>query len=220
MTIVDPTTGPPSSPTVDIRVANGNDDAEESATGSVSLTSSDLELVADGSNQTVGMRFNGVAIEKGATINNAWIQFQTDQTSNGATAVSIRGQAADNAGAFITATANLSSRTQTTAAVSWSPAAWNLVGAAGDDQRTPNISSVIQEIVNRSGWSSGNSLAILITGTGQRTAESYNGVANGAPLLHIESAPSIPAPGYRCHPESLWVRLCDGWRDSDRNDRD
>ncbi|RPH60833.1 MAG: hypothetical protein EHM89_08250, partial [Acidobacteria bacterium] len=194
VTIVDPATEPPSSPTVDVRVANGNDDAEESATGSVSLSSSDLELVADGSNQTVGMRFNGVAIQKGATINNAWIQFQTDQTSNGATTVTIRGQAADNAATFTTAAANLSSRTKTTAAVSWSPVAWNSVGAAGADQRTPDLKSVIQEIVNRPGWSSGNSLAILITGTGQRTAESYNGVPNGAPLLHIESAPSVPAP--------------------------
>ena len=34
------------------------------------------------------------------------------------------------------------------------------------DQRTPDISSVIQEIVNRSGWTQSNSLAIIISGTG------------------------------------------------------
>src|SRR3954453_20595580 len=39
------------------RVVVGADDAEEFATGSMYLTSSDLELVYDGSNQRVGIRF-------------------------------------------------------------------------------------------------------------------------------------------------------------------
>ena len=43
---------------IDIRVAASRDDAEESATGSVTSGSSDLELVDDASdNQTVGIRF-------------------------------------------------------------------------------------------------------------------------------------------------------------------
>jgi hypothetical protein len=45
---------------------------------------------------------------------------------------------------------------------------------------------VIQEIVNRSGWASGNSLVLIVTGTGKRTAESYNGDQAGAALLHVE----------------------------------
>ncbi|MHC4594282.1 MAG: hypothetical protein ACYS19_04980, partial [Planctomycetota bacterium] len=59
------------------------------------------------------------------------------------------------------------------------------------DQRTPNISSIIQEIVNRGDWWSGNDLVIIIDGTGEREAESYEG-ANGhgdltlAPYIHIE----------------------------------
>ena len=66
--------GPPVGPTtVEVRVANSTDDAEESATGVVSLTSADLELVADATNQTVGLRFTGVAVPQWATILNAWI---------------------------------------------------------------------------------------------------------------------------------------------------
>jgi hypothetical protein len=60
------------------------------------------------------------------------------------------------------------------------------VGEAGLDQRTPDIASVIQEIVSRPGWTSGNSLVVIITGTGERVAESYDGVAAAAPLLHVE----------------------------------
>ena len=53
--------------TVEVRVAAGLDDAEESSSGSVGLTSSDLELVYTGGNQTVGIRFNGLDIPQGDT---------------------------------------------------------------------------------------------------------------------------------------------------------
>jgi hypothetical protein len=61
-----------------------------------------------------------------------------------------------------------------------------MVGEAGSDQQTSDISSIIQEIVDRPGWSGGNSLAIIITGVGRRTAESFNGDADAAPVLHVE----------------------------------
>ena len=35
---------------------------------------------------------------------------------------------------------------------------------------------------------------LIISGTGQRVAESYNGLPTAAPLLHIEAGPSDPAP--------------------------
>ena len=59
---------------------------------------------------------------------------------------------------------------------------WTTVGQAGPDEQTSNIAAVIQEIVNRPGWSSGNALAIIITGTGKRVAESFNGVSSAAAL--------------------------------------
>src|SRR5690606_32998494 len=62
---------------------------------------------------------------------------------------------------------------------------WTVVSEEGPDQRTPNISSIIQEIVNRPGWSSGNSLVIIFEGTGERIAEAYNGEAGSAPLLEV-----------------------------------
>jgi len=61
-----------------------------------------------------------------------------------------------------------------------------IVGEAGVAQQTPEISAIIQDIVDRPGWASGNSLVIIITGTGLRTAEAFEGAAAGAPLLHVE----------------------------------
>jgi hypothetical protein len=185
---VGPVAGTTSSGVVQVRVAARADDAEESATGSVSTGSSDLELVFDGSDQLVGMRFNAVAIPPGATITSASVQFQADQASSGATSLTIQGQAADNAATF-SSTAKVSTRSRTASAVAWSPVPWTIVGQAGPNQQTPSIASVIQEIVNRPGWISGNSLAIIVTGTGQRVAESFDGLPTGAPLLRVEYSP-------------------------------
>ena len=67
---------------------------------------------------------------------------------------------------------------------------WTTVGQAGPDEQTSNIAAVIQEIVNRPGWSSNNALAIVITGTGQRVAEAalarlserFGNAADGSPI--------------------------------------
>jgi hypothetical protein len=169
-----------------IRVAASTDDAEERADQSMYLGSSDLELVYDRGDQQVGMRFTGVAIPQGATITNAYVQFQVDETPSGPTSLTIQGEAADNAVTFGSASGDISSRSRTGAAVPWTPAPWPTVGEAGVDQRTPKLASVVQEIVGRGGWASGHALVIIITGTGERVAESYDGVSSAAPLLHVE----------------------------------
>jgi len=187
----------PSMAVLEEPVAASRDDAEENPSGTVSLTSTDLELVLDGSsNQTVGMRFNGIDIPQGSTITRAYVQFQVDETNSEATDLIIEGEAGDNATTFVSSSRNISSRPRTNASAAWSPPPWTTIGEAGFDQQTPDIAPVIQEIVDRSGWASGNSLVIIITGTGHRTAESYNGDQAGAALLHVEytTGPSNDPP--------------------------
>ena len=70
--------------------------------------------------------------------------------------------------------------------MSWTPDPCNTVGEAGVVQQTVDISAIIQEIVNQGGWASGNSLALIITGSGKRVAESFDGDPNGAAELHVE----------------------------------
>jgi hypothetical protein len=175
--------------TVEARVVRGTDDAEEAvATGRVNPSSDDLELTTDGSTQQmVGVRFDKLNIPRGATITKAYVQFTTKETRNTSLAsLVIQGQAVDSAPTFSKTTNDISSRATTGASVTWSPPGWTVVGAAGADQQTPDLKAVVQEVVNRSGWASGNALALVITGTGRRVAESYNGVRASAPLLHVE----------------------------------
>jgi hypothetical protein len=108
-----------------------------------------------------------------------------DEKTSEATSLTIAGEAAKHAATFSSA-AKVSPRPRTASAVAWTPAPWTVVGQSGADQQTPNLAPIIQEIVNRPGWRSGNSLAIIITGIGRRVAEAYDGVPAAAPLLRVE----------------------------------
>lgn len=169
---------------VNVRVASNVDDVEEKSSGGIYRTSTDLELTYDGSLQVIGMRFVGAAVPREATVVNAYLQFKADEATSISTSLIIRGQAINNAPAFFTTSKNVSKRGRTAASVTWSPAAWLRVGEAGPNQRTPNLALIVQEIVSRSGWASGNALAFIITGRGRRVAESFDGDRAGAPLLH------------------------------------
>ena len=171
---------------IDLRIASSADDAEESSSRSVSLSSSDLELVNDGTDQTVGLRFPGLSIPQGATILSAWVQFETDEVSTAGTSLRFEAQAVDSAPEFTTATGDVSSRARSAAWIPWSPPAWDTVGEAGADQRTPDLTVLIQEIIDRPGWVAGNSLAVIVTGTGRRTARAQDGSSTGAALLHVD----------------------------------
>ncbi len=179
-------------PTLEARISSSADDAEERASGSVKFTSSDLELVDDNPSrpdQTIGLRFNGLDIPQGAVITNAYVQFQVDEVDTGAATLQIHGEDTDNALEFSRSKFNVSSRQATTATVAWSPPEWLTVGAAGADQQSADISSIIQEIVSRAGWTANNSIALIITGSGARAAEAFDGNASAAPLLPIEHLP-------------------------------
>ena len=176
-------------PTIlEVRVNSGSDDAEErTASGSVGLTSSDLEMIDDKTRlQIVGMRFVGITIPSGATIINAWVQFQAHETNTEATSLTIEAEASVNPVTFSTSNGNVSLRPRLPVSVPWSPVAWNTVNEQGPGQQTPDLALVIQEVVKQQNWSSGNSLVLIISGSGKRVADSYNGNSNGAALLHVE----------------------------------
>ena len=183
------------SQTIQVRINNGNDDVEENGSNATSnpggmyFNSSDLELVNDGSrgDQVIGMRFNNVAIPQGAVVSKAYIQFTVDEDDAQAGTVVLKAEDVDNSGAFVNSNFNVSSRATTGDSVLWQNIpVWPVTGVAGPDQQTPDISALVQTVVNRGGWTSGNSLTIIASGTGERTAESYDGSSGQAPLLVVE----------------------------------
>ena len=171
-------------------VTNGNDDAEEKEDGSsVDLINSDIELVNDGTrgNQVVGLRFNNIQIPKGAIVTEAYIQFTADEVDSEPTELIISAQNVGDAEPFENTINNISSRLRTPQLldVSWSPEAWESIWEAGIDQRTPDLKHLVQHIIERPDYFEGNSIAMIIEGTGSRTAESYNGNISKSPNLCV-----------------------------------
>jgi len=179
------------------RVLASADDVEERSDGLTKLNGNDLELgdaEHDGLPQLVGLRYTGVSVPQGAQIIEAYIQFTTDDdTTSEYTSLAIQGQFVGDAPAFVSATNNVSDRLRTTASVAWEPDPWPVMGERGYAQRTPDIAPVISEIVDGDEWVSGNSLALIVSGTGQRTAMSYERWNSNAARLHISYiAPVVP----------------------------
>ena len=172
---------------LNVPVSTSSDDAEELSSGKVNRKNGDLELALDATPQTVGLRFQSVPIPQGATILSSYVQFQADEKHSSAVTLTIEGHDADAAGTFTTAAFGISSRPRTAADATWAPEPWTVIGERGPKQRTSDLSSVLQEIVDRPGWT-GAAMVLIITGNGvgNRTAESFNAGPSLAPTLHVE----------------------------------
>lgn len=130
---------------------------------------------------TAAVRFTGVGIVPGSTIDSAFLKFtaQFTDTNNGKTKVY---------GIDEDSTADLSTdptgRSKTTAAIDW-----DINGVTNNTVYTsPDIKTIIQEIIDRAGWASGNAIGFLVEDDGSVSDHffhSYDGDPNKAPLLEI-----------------------------------
>ncbi len=187
------------------QISSSNDDASECLEGiginMVISNSSDIELNYDAWNcgipvnhsghNLVGLRFQNVTIPQGATITNATIVFQVDESRGGDATIEIFAEDVDNSPEFSEVNNNLTDRNLTSVNVTYtfsdvSGRNWSVVN---DNPYFPNISLVIQEVIDRPGWNSGNSLSILVTSQNLsnygRILEAYDGEPANAPILRI-----------------------------------
>jgi type IV pilus assembly protein PilY1 len=121
-------------------------------------------------------RFPNVTIPQGADVHRAYIMFKTTNRSTspyGDIYSNIYAVDEDNHAAPTSFSEwNTDHGLHTTASVAWGPfAAWGTVGI-GLRFKTPNIAPVIDEVVKRGGWSSGNAIGIHIEG--DPTAQTEN----------------------------------------------
>ncbi|TGT56981.1 RTX toxin, partial [Mesorhizobium sp. M2E.F.Ca.ET.166.01.1.1] len=106
------------------------------------------------------MRFTGVDIPYDAVITSAYIQFQAQNTSTGAVSLLIRGES-DEAVPFETEKSDVTSRLMTTTSVTWTPPDWTVNNEAALAERTPNLSAIVQEIINQPGYLQLNDMAFV-----------------------------------------------------------
>ena len=181
-----------------IRVAHNDDDAEERDNGGISLGGNKLNL---GEDRYIGVRFLNVSIPQGGTVTNAYITFKACDTDTEHTDITIRGENTDNAARFSANNGDLSGRAMTAAAVNW-----NDIPNWTDNEyyKTPDLTSIVQEIVNRPGWATGNAMVILFRSEdlgGQRRADTHDSITENAATLFVEYGDANTAtPGvYHMH---------------------
>ena len=144
-----------------------------------------------GTEQTIGLRFDKFNVPQGANITSAKVVFTARNAHSEATDLSITAEQSDDSPEFLSTAYDASSRTQGSS-VNWQPGPWS-----GDQSyQTPDISNVLQEVVDRSGWCGGNAISILVQGSGRRDAKSYRASSNSAPTLRVSyDVSGIPASG-------------------------
>lgn len=181
---------------------------EEVNTGTMSTSSSDLELGEDeGNSRLVGLRYASFNLPGNAVVTNATIQFTANEVSNTTASLIIKGELTDNAVPYSSSNFNVSNRATTIASVNWQPPQWSSIGEIASAQKTPNISNVINEIVANSNFTSGNAISFIISGTGTRTAEN-------APIDLCLTYITCGSPGETCNDNldctanDLWDSNC------------
>jgi len=150
---------------VSSRVSSGADDTEEWLPDEWNYpASSDLEFFDDGGGQIIGLRFQNVAIEQGAAIDSAIVEFEVDETNaTGEVHGIITGENVDNAPALAVEYNILRDRLAANPTTATSSFAWTADYAVNTKVPTSDISDIIQEIVNRASWASGNSIVLFFT---------------------------------------------------------
>jgi type IV pilus assembly protein PilY1 len=165
------------------QVEVSDDDAEETiSSGSVSIGGASFDMRAS---QVNGLRFQNLPIAQGTRILEAQLVFTARSASTGAATLRFHAEDADDSPGFSSSVDDVSARTTTTATATWTPADWDIV----DEQHvSSDLTALVQEIVDRPGWSPGNSLTIVQSHDSgvERHAHTYNGNAAAAPMLRIK----------------------------------
>lgn len=172
-------------PTIYARVTASADDAREASTGATSITDTTAE--SDALAEWLAWRFDGIAIPQGATINTAILRLVPTSGGVDEPDHTFFGEDADDAAAFAATANNISGRARTTASVVWSSAD---LGAGGTTYFSPpDMAAIIQEIVDRVGWASGNAIALMCQGSASGARDlgvlMFDGFPDSCALLEI-----------------------------------
>ena len=114
-------------------------------------------------NTHAGLRFQNITIPQGTTVSNAYISVYGNTTNSAGSAtnidVNIIGDDVDNASSWADGSSIPSGTgmTDTSAVVAWNPSSWS-----NEWINTPSITSIVQEILDRGGWNSGNNMRFAI----------------------------------------------------------
>jgi hypothetical protein len=139
-------------------VTNENDDGEE-YNGSMNLSSSDLEMVYDGSKkQKIGIRFDSLDIPKNSNIKEVYLIFNAKYSDNQTVNLEVEIEQSSSASNF--SNKNLTERNYFEETVSWTPDQWT----KDNNYQSSNLKELLQLVVNQNDWAASNAIVFKIEG--------------------------------------------------------
>jgi hypothetical protein len=178
------------------------DDGEYEGDSIDKVNDDDLDMGWEGEDlnvMTAYTRFQNVTIPQGTPIDSAVLIIYAHEDESAPAYITVYAEANDDSPMFEEDEA-LSDRTMTSASVAWDCVDdWTM----WQPYHSPNLAALIQEVVSRPGWVSGNSLTLFMKGQDQgaslldngRDFESYENIEDpddgGDGLHHPERIPTL-----------------------------
>ncbi|MBW8191884.1 VWA domain-containing protein [Neiella marina] len=193
------------------QILSQDDNVEEKGDGENS-TGNVINIDSD-KNAAIGLRFDNVDIPQGATIEEAYITLTPYSNRDGSSSMSIHVESSDDAADYSSADYTVTSRDYASSSVTWSIASnsWR----TNDEMDSTDISSLVEDVIGRSGWQSGNAMAFkLVPSNREVKAYSYQGNATKSAQLYVKYRGSAQTSTYtvRQYMQTLVDGLThDGW---------
>ncbi len=142
--------------TIEIAVKADTDDAFEETSGIVRTSNNVINMYGD---RWAFLRFTPTAdLLKGSTISSATLTVYLNNPLYLTMNMTAYGEATDNSATAAATTNNITNRTLTTANVALSGTG----GGTGDLVLTGDLSPIIQEVIDRDGWLTGNAISLIM----------------------------------------------------------
>lgn len=138
------------------QIAASTDDAFEGATGTMNVDAASTIGAMTTANQWAGLRFVNVTVPQAAPIALAELGMYSVGTTNDDPVFDLYGEDAGDAATFSTSSGNISGRARTGVKV-----AVNATGV-GVGYYVINVTPIVQAIVNRVDWASGQAMAFIL----------------------------------------------------------
>ncbi len=168
-------------------IVDGDDDAYE-INGVVNTNATHVKVSQGTDTVTSGYRYQEINIPRGATITNAYLRFTSKQLNTSATSINIRGELSGDSVPFSTTSFDISSRTRTSNELNWNSE--NDFPLSNTTVRSPDITHVIQEVVDQGTWCGKNALSLIVEassvdGSSDRRAKAFEDGTGSSPQLVV-----------------------------------
>ncbi|WP_172806860.1 pilus assembly protein [Endozoicomonas arenosclerae] len=148
---------------INTRIQSNNFDAYERLSGSNRNRVYLYNSVYVSTSRMAALHYPGLQLRKDATILSAHLELTASHNRNGSASIEIRAEDTDSSLAIASQNRNITNRSGngvwTTASTAWTI---NEDWQQYTTYRSPDIKDVIEEVIDRDGWSAGNNLTLLL----------------------------------------------------------